>query len=152
MYGRDSWTIKKAEHWRTDTLGLWCWRRLLTVPWTARRAKQSILKESNPENSLEGLKLKLQHSGHLMKRANSLGKTQMLGKIEDRKKKEWQNEMVGWYHRLMSLSKHWEIMKNWEAWHAAVHGGTKSWTWLNDWTRTLLTSSVLDIVNIICSN
>ena len=91
MYGCDSWTIKKAKHWRIDAFELWCWR-LLTVPWTARRSNQSILKESNPEYSLEELilKLKLQHSGHLMQRANSLGKIMMLGKIEDRKKKEWQ--------------------------------------------------------------
>ena len=101
MYGCESWTIKKAEHRRIDVFELWCWRRLLRVPWTARRSNQSILKEISPEYSLEGLmlKLKLQYFGHLMQRADSLEKTQMLGKIEGGRRGR-QNEMVGWHHRL----------------------------------------------------
>ena len=97
-----SWTIKKAEHWRIDAFELWCWRRLLRVPWTARRSNQSILKEISPEYSLEGLmlKLKLQYFGHLIQRIDSLGKTLMLGKIEGKKRRGWQNEMVGWHHWL----------------------------------------------------
>ena len=109
MYRCDSWTIKKAEHWRTDAFELWCWRRLLRVPWTARRSNQSILKEINPEYSLEGLKLKLklQSFDHLIWRANSLKKTLGLGKIEGRRKRGWQrmrwlneDEMVEWYHQI----------------------------------------------------
>ena len=101
-YGCEMWTIKKAEHWRTDAFELWFWRRLLRVPWTARRSNQTILKEISPEYSLEGLmlKLKLQYFGHLMWRADSLAKILMLGKIEGRKKRGWQDEMVGWRHRL----------------------------------------------------
>ena len=101
MYGCESWTIKKAEHRRIDAFELWCWRRLLRVPWTARRSNQSILKEISPEHSLEGLmlKLKLQYFGHLMRRADSLEKTLMLGKIEGRRRRG-QQRMVGWYHRL----------------------------------------------------
>ena len=101
MYGCESWAIKKAEHWRIDAFELWCWRRLLRLPWTARRSNQSILKEISPEYSLEGLvvKLKLQYSGHLMWRADSFEKTLMLGKIEGGRK-GWQDEMVGWHHRL----------------------------------------------------
>ena len=97
-----SWTIKKAEHWRIDAFDLWCWRRLLRVPWTAERSHQSILKEISPEYSLEGLmlKLKLQYFGHLIQRIDSLGKTLMLGKIEAKKRRGWQNEMVGWHHWL----------------------------------------------------
>ena len=102
MYGCESWTIKKAEHWRIDAFELWCWRRLSRVPWTARRSNQSILKEISPEYSLEGLKLKLklQYYGHLMQRTDSLEKTVMLGKIEGRRRRGWQGEMVGWHHRL----------------------------------------------------
>ena len=103
MYGCDSWTIKKAEHCRIDAFELWCWRRLLRVPWTARRSNQSILKEISPEYSLEGLMLKLkrQYFGHLMWRTNSFEKTQMLGKIEGRRKRGWrEGEMVGWHHQL----------------------------------------------------
>ena len=102
MYGCKSWMIKKAEHWRTDTFELWHWRRLLRVPWTARRSNQSILKEISPEYSLERLmlKLKLQYFGHLMWRIDSLGTTLMLGKIEGKRKRGWQNEMVGWHHWL----------------------------------------------------
>ena len=99
MYGCDSWTIKKSEHWRIDAFELWCWRRLLRVPWTARRSNQSILKEISPEYSLEGLmlKLKLQYFGHLMQRTDSLKKTLMLGKIEDRRGTT-EDKMVGWHH------------------------------------------------------
>ena len=100
MYGWESWTIKKAEHQRIDTFKLWSWRRLLRVPWTARRSNQSVLKETNPENSLEGLTLKLQYFGHLTGRANSQEKTLMLGKIEGRRRRKRENEMVGRHHRL----------------------------------------------------
>ena len=100
MHGCESWTVKKAECWRIDAFELWCWKRLLRVPWTARRSNQSILKEIGPEYSLEGLilKLKLQYSGHLMWRDDSFEKTLMLGKIEGRSRKGWQDEMVGWHH------------------------------------------------------
>ena len=102
MYGCESWPIKRVECWRTDTFELWCWRRLLRVPWTAGRSNQSVLKEINPECSLTGLmvKLKLHYFGHLMQRADSLEKTLMLGKIEGRRRRGWQDEMVGWHHWL----------------------------------------------------
>ena len=102
MYGCESWTVKKAECQRIDALKLWCWRRLLRVPWTARRSNQSILKEISPEYLLVGLmlKLKLQYFGHLMRRTDSLGKTLMLGKIKGRRRRGWQDEMVGWHHWL----------------------------------------------------
>ena len=102
LYGCESWTLKKAEHRRTDTFELWCWRRLLRVPWTARRSNQSLLKEISSGCSLERLmlKLKLQYVGHLMRRTNSLEKTLMLGKIEGGRRKGWQNEVDGWHHRL----------------------------------------------------
>ena len=102
MYGCESWAIKKAEHWRTDPFELWRWRRLLTVPWTVRRSNQSILKEISPEYSLEGLmlKLKLQYFGHLMRRADSLEKTLMLGKVEGRRRRVTEDEIVGWHHQL----------------------------------------------------
>ena len=100
MYGCEIWTIKKAEHQRTDAFKLWCQKRLLRVPWTARRSNQSILKEINSEYSLQGLMLKLQYFGHLMRRADSLEKTLMLGKIEGKRRRGWQDERYGWHHQL----------------------------------------------------
>ena len=124
MYGLESLTIKKAEHRRTDAFQLWCWRRLLRVPWTARRSNQSILKEINPEYSLEKLMLKLQYFGHLIRRADSLEKTLMLGKIEGRRRRGQQR--VRWLDGItdltdMNSSKLWEMVKDREAWRAAVH-------------------------------
>ena len=138
MYGCESWAIKKAECWRIDAFYLECWRRHLRVPWTERRSNQSILKETKSEYSLEGLmlKLKLQYFGHLMQRANSLEKTLMLGKIEGRKRL-WQR--TRWLDSIidsmdMNLSKFWEMMKDMEAWRAAVHRTAKRWIWLSNWT------------------
>ena len=151
MYRCESWTIKKAEHQRIDAFKLSCWRRLLRVSWTARRSNQSILKEIRPEYSLERLMLKLQYFGHLMQRADSLEKTLILGKIEGRRRRGNRGWDV-WHHWLsghefghvrlmvmsvdMSLSKLREIVKDREAWHAAVCGITKSQTRLSNWTTT----------------
>ena len=131
--------LKKAEHWRIDAFELWCWRRLLRVPWTARRPNQLILKEINPEYSLEGLmlKLKLQYFGHLMHRADSLEKIWMLGKIEGKRRKGQQRmrSLDGITDSMgMSLSVIWKIMKGREVWCATVHGVAKSRTWLSSWT------------------
>ena len=136
IYECESWTIKKAECWRIDAFELWYWRRLLGVPWTARRSNQSILKEINPKYSLEGLILKLilQYFGHLMSRADSLANTLMLGKIEGRRRRGPQRtRWFGWHHWLDGHE--FELVMDREAWHAAVHRFAKSWTWLSNWTE-----------------
>ena len=156
VYGCECWTIKKAEHWRIDAFELWCWRRFLRAPWTSRRSNQPILKEINPEYSLESLMLKLQYFGHIMSRANSLEKTLMLGKIEGKRRRG--QERMRWLDSItdstdMSLSKLLEIVMDRGSWSAAIHGIAKNQTWLSDWATTnTLYYMIILIYTMSCNN
>ena len=154
MYGCESWTVKKAECRRTYVFQLWCWKRLLRIPWTTRRSNQSILREISPEYSLEGLMLKLSHLGQLTRNANLLGKILMLGKIEGRRRRGRQR--MRWLDGITdsmdkSLSKLWEIVKDKEAWCAAIHGVAKSWD-VTEWMNNHHHPSLLMIPWAPCSN
>ena len=142
VYVCESWTLKKVEHWRTDAFELQCWRRLFRIPWTARRSNQSILKEISPEYSLEELmlKLKLLYFGHLMQRADSLGKDSDSGKDwRQEEKGTTEDEMIGWHHRHNGheFEQALDLVMDREVWCAVVHGVANSWTWLNDWTELI---------------
>ena len=148
-YGCESWTVKKAKRQRTDAFELWCWRRVLTVPWTARRPNQRILKEINPEYSLEGLMLKLQYFGHLMQRARRVHDA---GKDwRQKEKRATEDEMTGWHHQLNGheFGQTPEMVKDRGAWHAAVHEVAKSWTRLSDWTSRPGTTFIPNPIHLL---